>query len=219
DGKQLFFILTEDYQRFFFCKSSKEITRIAGDRTAPQIFFKNDIRTLELFVKAQTELDYRHFDEAITLLNQLLKAENASDAEKVYILEILASIVISHGQKQYLTQADGWSQEALKLASYSKTVQGTRGAILVELGKYDEGKQMLVPITEPENDPIDIAISNYYLAKADHSLGNSEQAGRWLMQAEMASKKFPGLSETFASIKQELHESFNRRTSCINSDC
>jgi hypothetical protein len=97
----------------------------------------------------------------------------------------------------------------MKLAGYSKTIQGTRGVILVELGKYEEGKQNLFPLTRPDNDPVDIAISSYYLAKADHHLGNSGQALVWLKQAEEVSKKVPGLSEMFARIKQELHEALN----------
>jgi len=206
DGKKIFFILTQDYQRYFFADHQKAITRIAGDRAEPQILIKNDIRALELFVKAEIKLTYRRYDEAIALLDQLLNAEKASDAEKAYILDTLAAIVINHGQKQYLTQADRWSQEALKLAGHSKTIQGTRGAILIELGQYEEGKQMLFPITEPDNDPFDIAISSYYLAKADHHLGNNEQAWKWLKQAEQVGEKVPGLSEMFAGIKQELRD-------------
>jgi len=204
DGKQILFIITHDYQRLFFADHQKAIARIAGDQAEPKPLFKRDIKTLELFVKAETELACRHFDEAIALWNQLLNAENASDIERTYILDMLASIVIIHGQKQYLTQADGWSQEAMKLAGFSKTIQGTRGAILVELGKYEEGKQMLFPLTAPDNDPIDIAIGGYYLAKADHRLGNSEQALVLLKQAEKVGQKVPGLSEMFASIKHEL---------------
>jgi len=77
---------------------------------------------------------------------------------------------------------------------------------LIELGQYEEGKQTLFPLTEPDNDPIDIAISSYYLAKADHHLGNNERAWKWLKQAEQVGEKVPGLSEMFASIKQELRD-------------
>jgi|SRR5882672_3263968 len=67
DGKKIFFILTQNYQRFFFADHQHHIARIAGDRAEPQTLVKNDLRALELFVKAETELDYRHFDEAIAL--------------------------------------------------------------------------------------------------------------------------------------------------------
>jgi hypothetical protein len=212
DGKHIFLILTHHNQRYheeLFVHYRKEVSRIAGDRADLQIVFKNNLRILQLLEKAKTELAYRHFDETIIILNRVLNNENIADSERAYILDTLASIVINHRQKQYLTQADGWSQEALRLAGYSKTIQGTRGAILIELGKYEEGKQMLFPLTEPDNDPIDIAISSYYLANAEHRLGNGEQAWRWLKQAEEAGKHAPDLSEMFASVKQELRESLN----------
>jgi hypothetical protein len=99
---------------------------------------------------------------------------------------------------------EGWLRDVMKFAGYTNSIQVTRGGILIELGKYEAGKQILVPLTETGNHPIDIAISCYYLAKADHNLGNKEQALVWLKQAEMIGKKIPGLSEMFGSIKQEL---------------
>ncbi len=46
DGKQLLFILTRNYQRYFFAYHQKAITRITGDRAESQTLFKNDIRHL-----------------------------------------------------------------------------------------------------------------------------------------------------------------------------
>jgi len=209
DGKQIFLILTKDYQQYFLTELQKYLSRMDGNLAGPYILLKNDTVTIELFVKAATEFDYRHFDEAIALYNRLLSAQNASGAERVYFLEILASIVIIYGQKQYLTQADAWSQEAMKLAGYSKTVQGTRGAILIELGRYEEGMRMLFQLTEPDNDPLDIAISSCCIAKAEHRLGNNEQAWSRLKLAEKAGEQVPELSEMFARVKQELSESLN----------
>lgn len=209
DAKQIFLILTKDYQQYFLTDLQKYLTRMDGNLAGPYILLKNDTGTIELFVKAATEFAYRRFDEAIALYNRLLSAQNASGAERVYFLDVLASIVIIYGQKQYLTQADVWSQEAMKLAGHSKTVQGTRGAILIELGMYEEGMRMLSQLTEPDNDPLDIAISSCYLAKAEHRPGNNEQAWRWLKLAEKAGEQVPEFSEMFARVKQELSESLN----------
>jgi len=209
DAKQIFLILTKDYQQYFLTELQKELTRMDGNLAGPYILLKNDTGTIELFVKAATEINYRHFDEAIALYNRLLRAPNASGAERVYFLDILSSIVIVHGQKQYVTQADVWSQEAMKLAGHSKTVQGTRGAILIELGRYEEGTRMLLQLTEPDNHPLDIAISSCYLAKAEHRLGNNEQAWIWLNLAEKTGKQIPDFSEMLARVKQELRESLN----------
>ncbi|MCI0663560.1 MAG: hypothetical protein L0220_21060, partial [Acidobacteria bacterium] len=40
DGKQIFFILTQNYQRYFFARHQTAIARIAGDRTEPKISIK-----------------------------------------------------------------------------------------------------------------------------------------------------------------------------------
>lgn len=223
DLMKVSYFLAKNYRRVFFSAYGYLIMRIMGDRASPQtlfspgyraeikrfmgdqpyqIPFKNDKRSMELYLKADTEIFYGHYDEAIAKLNQLLKGENASEAERVRLLEILSSIVINEGQKQYLTEADGWSREALRLAGYSKTVQGTRGAILIEIGKYEEGKQLLLPLIDPANDWFDRMVSSYYLALADHRLGNREQARGWLKGAEEIGK-----TRMFDGIKQEIYES------------
>jgi peptidase M50-like protein len=209
DGKQIFFILTKNYQQCFLADLQKYITRMDENLAGPQILFKNDTRTMELFVKAETELAYCRYDEAIALYNLLLNGPNVSGAERVYILDILVSIVTIYGQKQYLPQADVRSQEAMKLAGYSKTIQATRGAILIELGKHEEGMRMLFRLTEPDNDPLDVAISGYYLAKAEHRLGNDEKVWSWFKLAEEAGKQASVSSDMFAHVKQELHEPLN----------
>jgi hypothetical protein len=209
DGKNIFFLLTKKYHRYFFFSGSvqEEIASIAGDQAPPKILFKNDKRALELYVKAETAFYYLHYDEIVALLSELLSGESASDAERAYLLDWLSAIVINHGQKQYLSQADAWSEEAMKYAGHAKTIQGTRGAILIELGKYEEGRKLLFPLTEEGNDLFDIAISSYYLAKADHHLGNGEQARIWLKKAEMVGDRIPGVCEMFAGIKKEVSES------------
>lgn len=209
DGKKIFLALTKGYQQYLLTGLQEYLARMDGNLAGPYILLKNDTRTIELFVKAEIEFIYRHFDEAVALYNRLLSSPNVSGAERVYILDMLTSIVIIHGQKQYVAQADVWSQEAMKLAGNSKTVRGTRGAILIELGEYEEGMQMLLQLTEPDNDSIDIAISSCYLAEAEHRLGNGEQAWSWFKLAEKTGKQIPDLSDMFARVKQELRESLN----------
>jgi hypothetical protein len=48
-----------------------------------------------------------------------------------------------------------------------------------------------------------------YLAKAEHRLGNGEQAWSWFELAEKTGKQIPELSEMLARVKQELRESLN----------
>jgi predicted Zn-dependent protease len=108
-----------------------------------------------------------------------------------------------NGYKEYLNEADKWSQEAIELASQSQTLKGTRGAILIELGRYDEGKQLLLPLTEPENEDLDIAVSSCYIAKAEYFLGNIDRVNAWLVKA----KKIDNTSAN--SVLKRIQEEIN----------
>ncbi|MBV8886495.1 MAG: hypothetical protein JO235_21215 [Chroococcidiopsidaceae cyanobacterium CP_BM_RX_35] len=118
------------------------------------------------------------------MLEPFLSYSYIKRIDKVYIIELLTSIVINFAEKKYLQKADQWSNQALLLANDVKTVRGTRGAILIELGRYSEGKEMLLPLTEADNDSTDIAVSCCYIAKADYFLGNEDKVKYWLKKAE-----------------------------------
>lgn len=188
DGQQIILALFKDYNQIFknlFEEYRKALLKYETDeRKLPNTFLGNDIRILNLFLRAQNELDQSNIDNSIQLFLEVLKYARITDTEKAFIFDYLACIVAINGHKQYLNDADYWSKEAIELASYSKTLKGTRGAILIELGRYDEGKQLLLPLTEPENDTIDIAISSCYIAKAEYFLGNIEEVEGWLRKAK-----------------------------------
>lgn len=189
DGKQIISALFTNYQKIFkdvLEEYNKQLYRYKNDKEIlPKTFLRNDVRTLQIFIEAQTKLYTHHaFEEAVELFLELLNSPNISNPEKAFILDHLACIVAMNGYKKYLNDADKWSQEAIGLASQSKTLKGTRGAILIELGRYDEGKQLLLPLTEPENEPLDIAVSSCYIAKAEYFLGNIERVNEWLANAK-----------------------------------
>lgn len=188
DGQLIISALTINYQDVFKEISEeykKQSYRYKNKKAIlPKTFLGNDLRTLQIFIEAQKKLYSYGYEEAVKLFIQVLKFKNISSWEKVFILDNLSCIVVMHGYKKYLNDADRWSEEAIKLASYSKTLKGTRGAILVELGRYDEGKQLLLPLTEPENDALDIAVSSCYIAKAEYFLGNIERVNAWLANAK-----------------------------------
>lgn len=188
DGQLIICALTINYQKIYQDISEeykKQSYRYKNDKAIlPETFLGNDLRTLQIFIDAQKKLYSHAYEEAVKLFIQVLNFKKISNCEKVFILDNLSCIVVMHGYKKYLNDADRWSEEAIKLASYSKTLKGTRGAILVELGRYDEGKQLLLPLTEPENDALDIAVSSCYIAKAEYFLGNIERVNAWLANAK-----------------------------------
>jgi tetratricopeptide (TPR) repeat protein len=199
DGKQVIDTLTQSNQQVIqkFLGLSRYQTKYDRDR----IFFNNDLRTLNTIFEAKTKIDQRNFNQAIELLEPILHSPNFIMRDKIYLFDILASIVINHGEIKYLQKADEWSDQALSLDKDIKTLQGTRGAILIELGRYDEGKKMLLPLTERGNEPVDIAISCCYIAKADFYLGKEHSARNWLKLSE----KVGGTNEILLRIQKEIN--------------
>lgn len=182
DGKQVLDALTKTNEQFIQKKLGLARYSINEDDSSID-FFNNDLKTLQILYKAQAELHKCNFNQTIKLLEQILVNDNLIIRDKLYVLDILISVVIDHEQIQYLQKADIWSAQALALAGEIKTIQGTRGAILIELGRYSEGKEMLLPLTAVDNDAIDIAVSCCYIAKADHFLGNDNSVKDWLKKA------------------------------------
>lgn len=207
DGKQILLVIVTNYKNIFdstFEEYKKALFRYENNETdSAKTFLSNDIRILQIFIRAEEQLEQGYVAEAVRLFLEVLDFERISDPEKAFVLDRLACIVAMQGYKKYLNDADKWSQEALRLASYSKTLKGTRGAILIELGRYDEGKQLLLPLIEAGNEALDIAISSCYIAKAEYFLGNIEKVNDWLANA----KKMGGsdADKVLRRIQQEIN--------------
>ncbi|MBD1911174.1 MULTISPECIES: M50 family metallopeptidase [unclassified Leptolyngbya] len=208
DGKILQTTLKKNYQEYYrnAAISYQEAISAYGDLPRKRSFLGGDPNRLQLLIDAQVAVLYEHYDEAVKLLEQLLELGSLDKIEIAYILDTLLSIVINNGQMQYLTQADHWSERAIKAAGHSKTIQGTRGAILAELGRYAEAKKMLLPLTEPGQEAIDFTISCWYLAKIDYHLGNSEKVRYWLKQAEQFGSDSASISSILDRILNEIGE-------------
>ncbi|MGV0107833.1 site-2 protease family protein [Nostoc sp. DSM 114160] len=200
DGQQVLDALTKTQAEFIQQKLG--LARYTINKNDSLIeFFNNNLKILQILYEAQVEFEKRNFDRAIELLEAIVINDCLIVRDKLYILDILVSIVIEHEQIQYLQKADAWSAQALALAGDIKTIQGTRGAILIELGRYSEGKEMLLPLTESGNDLIDIAYSCCYIAKADYFLGNENQVKDWLKKA----KQVGVAPRTLLRIQKEIN--------------
>ncbi len=66
-----------------------------------------------------------------------------TDVLKVNLYEIVANLVIVAQLMDYLPDADTCSQAAIALQPDAITLKGTRGSILVELCRVEEGVAML----------------------------------------------------------------------------
>jgi hypothetical protein len=125
-----------------------------------------------------------------------LQRGKLSREEQIWALDALITDGIISGDPAVRPFLDAWSQQALALGPDRPTLQGSRGAVLVELGRYAEGKALLAPLAAPDQ-PVsfDSFMNCAFLARAEHGLGN-EAAARQLADAARAMVKTAISGET-----------------------
>jgi hypothetical protein len=96
-----------------------------------------------------------------------------SREETILALDALVTSGLMYRDPPLRTQLDTWSRQALRLGPDINTLRGSRGAVLVELGRYEEGKALLVPLagSQPGN-AFDAFMTCVFLAHGEHGLGN-----------------------------------------------
>ncbi len=99
-------------------------------------------------------------------------------------LDALATEVLKCELHAFLPEADTWSQEALASAPETITLKGTRGSVLVELGRSAEGEALLQEVWATSGSEVDAAISAFYLGVAAKHRGDYRESSRWLRRSK-----------------------------------
>jgi hypothetical protein len=105
-----------------------------------------------------------------------LKRGGLTREVELLVLETLSTDALIFGDPDLRTHIDAWSLRALALAPDVRTVRGTRGGVLVELGRYTEAKPFLEPLTSAEETSLDRVLGHAFLARAEHGLGDTPAA-------------------------------------------
>jgi hypothetical protein len=112
----------------------------------------------------------RDFQDA---LQRELARGALSRAETILALDALVTTGLMYRDPPLRPQLDAWSQQALRLGPDIATLRGSRGAVLVELGRHQEGKALLAPLAGAEGgESFDAFMVSVFLARAEHALGN-----------------------------------------------
>src|SRR5215471_18109104 len=115
----------------------------------------------------------------------------------------------------FRSKLDEWSGRAVRLGPKVKTLVGSRGAVLVELGRYREGKALLQSLVSIKGAPLpDALLSRIYLARAEHALGNAAAARRLIGQAQAIARtgaRQPMLAAWMRVIQRAAREVRSRR--------
>jgi len=86
------------------------------------------------------------------------------------------------------------------------------GAVLVELGRYQEGKALLETAAFADKaSPFDLFMSRIFLARAEHALGNAAAARDLITQARATAEgtvgRQPGVTALIGRIEREMANS------------
>ena len=149
-----------------------------GDQTldATREAFSGELDIFDALEKRQKAIDGKDFDKAANICEAALKTADLRAIERAYLVDLYASLVINHGQMKFRDRAEVLVDEVRKELPSNKTLMGTKGALLVEKGRYESASVFLSPLLAEGNTLIDQQISAAYLAKAAFELGEEDVA-------------------------------------------
>jgi hypothetical protein len=120
--------------------------------------------------------------EALAEIERLLK-EGVPSTKHAEVLDSVACISFYHGHFDLLEDSMRYIDEAIAEEPDIITIKGTKGALLIETGRLDEGIAMLEHVLATSTAAVDKAISEYYLAYACHKKGDAHEAMKHLSAA------------------------------------
>jgi len=131
----------------------------------------------------------REFREA--LLRELERGHLARE-ERILALDALVTDGLISGDPAIRANLDEWSQEALELGPELPPLLDSRGAVLVELGRYEEGKALLAPIVAAkQSEPFASFMNQAFLARAERALGDEAAARQFANGARTIAEANP----------------------------
>jgi len=147
----------------------------------------------------------RDFREA--LLRELEGGDLVRE-EKMLVLDVLVTDGLISGDPAVRPRLDEWSEQALALGPELPTLLGSRGAVLVELGRYEEGKALLAPlVASSPAQSFDSFMSHAFLARAERALGDEAVARQFADVARttaQAVQATPRLMTMLARLEPEM---------------
>lgn len=129
---------------------------------------------------ALTLLDSEQFEEARAMYNRIIEKQVLNAQIKAIVLNNLAYTDILIGEKALLEEADAASSQAFESCPWIPAIRGTRGMVLVELGRLDEGIRLLMDALGKNEELQNKALNTAYLAMAEARMGNIIRAEQYL---------------------------------------
>lgn len=138
---------------------------------------------------------------------EVLKMHEASvqPGNPLQIAESLNNIAYADlfiGGAERLCEADCYSRRACELVPRELGYEETRGCVLVELGRYEEGRRLLSQSTRHVAGAQAVAIHHGYLALANARLGDGAAASAHVQKAKCGQADHPVLIRILAKMDE-----------------
>jgi hypothetical protein len=129
------------------------------------------------------QLGLNQFDAARATFIAGLEAAGTDLSHRAIFLNNIAWTDLSMEDLTRLEEADRYSEEAMHLLPWVSIIRGTRGSVLVELGRLEEGISLLTAGNDQSEDPRSQATSECFLAIGRARQGNRDQGRGHLERA------------------------------------
>jgi hypothetical protein len=126
-----------------------------------------------------TLLNLKDYAGARKIFLQLLNRANVHGYYRTVHANNLAYVNTLIGGEELILEADKYSREAFENMPSVSYIRGTRGCVLVELGKFDEGIALLKEAMEQADDIRSKALNACHLAIAEKRRGNGEESEKF----------------------------------------
>ncbi len=136
----------------------------------------------------------------------LLNRESKHPMMRPVLLNNIAYANAFLGGDDLLEEADAFSTEAMSAISWIPAIQGTRGTVLVTMGRFDEGLPLLRESMSKAEHSYHKAQNACLIAEAESRCGNFSTARTYLEEARKLDPKCPLLLRAEAILHQAGRE-------------
>jgi hypothetical protein len=151
------------------------------------------------FFSASILISKFQFHDARERLISDMKQQECSHELKPFICNAIAWLDLMIADPALLEEADRFSQLAMEESPWLPQFRGTRGSVLIEIGRVEDGLR-LISQAFYENDAASRALNACYLAIAENKLGNKLKANIYLTKARKLDAKCPLIERAVKSM-------------------
>jgi tetratricopeptide (TPR) repeat protein len=162
--------------------------------------YHNDSNLLN--VLAITLLDLSEFQKAREIFADLLRTGGLDKNQIALYANNLAYADILLGQRDLMEEADKCSAQAYQSCPWIPGIKGTRGMVLIELGKLDEGLLLLKHALEGNEEANNKAMDASYIAIGEMRKGNKQAAQQYFDMAAGFNPDCPFLQRAQDELKK-----------------